>query len=85
MGRDILQKLGIALQQRPKQSPGNNISSISHIENEKNIINWVLRKYPHLCSQIGKSKNHIAKSIFKQNYTPNQQKEEGYHYTYSKN
>ena len=74
MGRDILQKLGIALQQRPKQSPGNNINSISHIETEKNIIIWVLRKYPHLCSRIAKSKNHIAQSNFKQNHTPNQQK-----------
>ena len=74
MGRDILQKLGISLQQRPKQSPGNNIKSISHIEIEKNIIKWVLRKNPHLCTRIGKSKNHIAKSILKQNHTPNQQK-----------
>ena len=46
MVRVILQKLGISLQQRPKQSPGNNINSISHIENEKNIIKWVLRKKP---------------------------------------
>ena len=74
MGRDILQKLGIGLQQRPKQSPGSNLNSISHIETEKNIIKWVLRKYPHFCSRIGKSKDPIAKSIFKQNHIPKQQK-----------
>ena len=74
MGRDILQKLGITLQQRPMRSPGNYINPISHIETEKNIIKWILRKYPYLCSRIGKSKNHIANSILKENHTPLQQK-----------
>ena len=32
------------------------------------------KKYPRLCTRIGKSKNCIAKSIFKQNHIPNQQK-----------
>ena len=31
-------------------------------------------KYPHLCTRLGKSKNHIAKSIFKRNQNPIQQK-----------
>ena len=35
VGRNILQKLGISLQQRPKQSPGNHIYSISYTETEK--------------------------------------------------
>ena len=74
MGRDILQKLGITLQQRPMRSPGNYINSISHIKTEKNIIEWILRKYPYLCSRIGKSKYHIANSILKENHTPIQQK-----------
>ena len=74
MGRDILQKLGITLQQRHMRSPGNYINSISHIETEKNIIKWILRKYPYVCSRNGKSKNHIANSILKENHTPIQQK-----------
>ena len=74
MGRDVLQKLGISLQQKPKNSPGNKINSISEIETEKNIIKWIFNKYPHLCTRLGKSKNHIAKSIFKQNHAPIQQK-----------
>ena len=74
MGRDILQKLGITLQQRHMRSPGNYINSISHIKTEKNIIKWILRKYPYVCSRIGKSKNHIANSILKENHTPIQQK-----------
>ena len=74
MGRDDLQKLGIALQQKPNKSPGNQINSISTIQTEKNIIKWIYNKYPHLCTRLGKSKNHIAKSIFKQNHNPTQQK-----------
>ena len=74
MGRDILQKLVITLQQRHMRSPGNYINSISHIETEKNIIKWILRKYPYVCSRIGKSKNHIANSILKENHIPIQQK-----------
>ena len=74
MGRDVLQKLGISLQQKPNKSPGNQINSISSIETEKNIIKWIYNKYPHLCTRLGKSKNHVAKSIFKQNHIPIQQK-----------
>ena len=74
MGRDVLQKLGISLQQKPNKSPGNQINSISSIETEKNIIKWIYNKYPHLCTRLGKSKNHVARSIFKQNHIPIQQK-----------
>ena len=74
MGRDILQKLGIALQQKTNQSPVNKINSISSIETEKIIIKWIYKKYSNLCTKLGKSKNHIAQSIFKQNHAPFQQK-----------
>ena len=74
MGRDIFQKLRISLHQRSKQSPGEHINKISNIETEKNIIKCIIKKYPHLCTRLGKSKNHIAKWIFKQNHIPNQQK-----------
>ena len=74
MGRDVLQKLGISLQQQPCKSPGNKINSISSIETEKHIIKWIYNKFPHLCTRPRKSKNHVAKSNFKQNHTPIQQK-----------
>ena len=74
MGRDVLQKLGISLHQKPNKSPGKQINSISSIETEKNIIKWIYNKYPHLCTRLGKSKNHVAKSIFKQNHSPIQRK-----------
>ena len=44
------------------------------MKQKKNIIKWIFNKYPHLCTRLGKSKNHIAKSIFKQNHAPIQQK-----------
>ena len=33
-----------------------------------------IQKYPHLCTRLGRSKNHMAKSIFKENFTPTQHK-----------
>ena len=74
MGRDVLKKLEVSLQQKANKSPGNQISSVSSIETETNILKWNYIKYPHLCTRIGKSKNHVAKSVFKQNQVPIQQK-----------
>ena len=34
----------------------------------------IFQKYPHLCTRLGRSKNHIAKSLIRQNYTPSQHK-----------
>ena len=73
MGRDILTKLGITLSAQKK--PGKTINLISNIQTEKNIIKWIFHKYPHLCTRCGYLwKNHIAKSIFKSQYTPSQHK-----------
>ena len=33
-----------------------------------------IQRYPHLCSRLGRSKNHIAKSLLRENHNPNQQK-----------
>ena len=72
MGRDILTKLGITLSAQKK--PGKTINIITNIQTEKNIIKWIFQKYPHLCTRLGRSKNHIAKSIFKSQYKPSQHK-----------
>ena len=72
MGRYILTKLGITLSAQKK--PGKTINLISNIQTEKNIIKWIFHKYPHLCTRLGRSKNHIAKSIFTSQYTPSQHK-----------
>ena len=72
MGRDILTKLEITLSAQKK--PGKTINLISNIQTEKNIIKWIFHKYPHLCTRLGQSKNHIAKSIYKSQYTPSQHK-----------
>ena len=72
MGRDLLSKLGITL--NASKNTGKPINFISNLQTEKNIIKWVFQKYPHLCTRLGRSKNHIAKSIFKSTYTPSQHK-----------
>ena len=72
MGRDILTKLGITLSAHKR--PGKTINIIKNIQTEKNIIKWIFHKYPHLCTRLGRSKNHIAKSIFESQYTPSQHK-----------
>ena len=72
MGRDVLAKLGITLKAQKPQ--GKQIQKIFNIQTEINIIKWTVHKYPHLCTRLGRSKNHIAKSVFKQNYTPSPHK-----------
>ena len=72
MGRDLLAKLGITL--NANKPNGKQNSQIFNIQTEKNIIKWIIQKYPHLCTRLGRSKNHIAQSIFKASYTPLQNK-----------
>ena len=72
MGHDVLPKLGTSLQQTKQQ--GRQIHHISDVEYGKSIIKWTFKKYPHLCTRLGRSKNHIAKSLFQENHNPNQQK-----------
>ena len=69
LGRDTLQKLGIELSYK---TPGEKIHNIQPIQN--NIAKWIFEKYPHLCTRIGKSKNHIAKSTFHNSFHPTQHK-----------
>ena len=72
MGRDILQQLGIAL--TVTKPTGKTINLVSDASTEKNIVKWIFKKYPHLFTRLGRSKNHMAKSTFKQNFTPTQHK-----------
>ena len=72
MGRDLLSKLGITL--NASKNTGKPVNFISDLQTEKNIIKRVFQKYPNLCTHLVRSKNHIAKSIFKSEYTPSQPK-----------
>ena len=67
LGRDILGKLGFI----PSQNKGTHISNIN-LDNTLQIK--IINKFPHLCSRLGKSKNHIAKSTLKQDICPYQHK-----------
>ena len=67
MGRDVLGKLGFTL----SQNKGTHINNIN-LDNRLEIK--IINKFPHLCSRLGKSKNHIAKSTLKQDISPYQHK-----------
>ena len=67
MRQDILGKLGFAL----SQNKGTNINNIN-LDDRLEIK--IRKKFPHLCSRLGKSKNHIAKSTLKQDISPYQHK-----------
>ena len=72
MGRDILQQLGIYL--TATKPTGKTIGLISDASTEQNIIKWIFKKYPHLCTRLGRSKNNMAKSTFKEKFTPTHHK-----------
>ena len=67
LGRDILQKLGIHVSQTKQ---GEEI--INCIKSEQQKTHNIFKNFPHLCTRLGKSKNHIAKSTFKQYFKPTQ-------------
>ena len=69
LGRDTFQKLGIELTYK---TPGEKIFNIQPIQN--NIAKWIFEKNPHLCTRIGESKNHIAKSTVHNSFHPTQHK-----------
>ena len=51
------------------------IHHILGFEAGKNIIKWIFKKYTHLCTLLlGRSKIHIAKTLFRENRNPNQLK-----------
>ena len=72
MGRDILQQLGIHF--TATKPTGKTIGLISDTTTEQNVIKWIFKKNPHLCTHLGRSKNHMAKSTFKENFIPTQHK-----------
>ena len=77
MGRDVLSKLGLTLTQQ--QTEGKKVFNINKNIIEQNIKKWIFKKYPHLYTRLGRSKNHIAKSIMKKKRQHNT-KDEEYHY-----
>ena len=70
LGRDILQKLGIHLTQTKQGEKTVNFIN----PDQKQITHKIFKNFPHLCTRLGKTKNHIAKSTFKQYFKPTQHK-----------
>ena len=71
MGRDIMDKLGLRLTMTPPHSQGE--KKLLNISNtHQRISKWIFHKYPHLCTRLGRSRNHVAKSTFKNDFIPTQ-------------
>ena len=73
MGRNSLTKLGLTLTQQ-QVTKGKKILNINGHGIEQNITKWIFKKHSHLCTRLGRSKNHIAKSKLKKEKTPTQRK-----------
>ena len=63
LGRDVLTNFGFTISQ-------NKGTHINNIQSDTPIQLPIIRKYPHLGTRLGKSKNHIAKSTIKQDIQP---------------
>ena len=73
MGRDFMDKLGLRLTMGTQQKEGErNLLNITNTH--LRISKWIFQKYPHLCSRLGRSRNHVAKSTFKSEINPTQHK-----------
>ena len=70
LGRDFLQKLGI----HPSEKLKGEKYMIKQINKYQQIALNMFENHPHLRTRLGRSKNHIAKSTFKQYFKPTQPK-----------
>ena len=69
IGRNILPQLGIRLiQEKPKQERVMNLRDQEQSNPE--IKQWVKDNYPQLCICVGKSKNHIMRTQFNNEFVP---------------
>ena len=72
MGRDIMDQLGLRLTMTTTNKGEKNLFNISNTH--QRISKRIFNKYPHLCTRLGRSKNHVAKSTFKKEFQPTQHK-----------
>ena len=73
MGRDILDKLGLRLTMDTQQIEGER-KQLNITNTHSRIFKWIFQKYPHLCTRLGRSRNHVAKSTFKKEINRTQHK-----------
>ena len=63
LGRDVIDNLGLHLAlSRQKNKGEQNLFNISN--SHQKISKSIFHKYPHLCTRLGRSNNHVAKSTF---------------------
>ena len=70
LGRDLFDKLGITISQKPCPN-----TEVNNIEPPWVIEKSFAKEYPELISQIGKSKHHTVNSKFHKNYRVKLEKE----------
>ena len=69
VGRDLFDALGISVTQIPK----NEDSMVNTITTQCPLKTRIAKQFPQLITRIGRSKIHIVKSKFHQNFRPKQQ------------
>ena len=82
IGRIMLPQIGVKLiQEKHKQ---NVLNVREQEESDPEIKQWVKKYFQQLCIRIGKSKNHMMKTQFSQDFMPIQQKGRRIPVTYRK-
>ena len=71
-GRNMLTQIGVKLIQEKQKHNGLNVREQE--ESDQEIKQWVKGNFQQLCIRIGKSKNHMMKTQFNQDFMPIQQK-----------
>ena len=73
IGRDVMDQLGLRLtMKKPNIKSEKNLLNISNTH--QRISKRIFTKYPHLCTRLGRSKNHVAKSTYKKDFQPTHHK-----------
>ena len=68
-----MDQLGLRLTMtKPNIKGEKNLLNISNTH--QRISNWIFTKYPHLCTILSRSKNHVVKLTFKKDFQPTQHK-----------
>ena len=73
IGKHIMDKLGLHFAMTLRQTKGE-IKLLYNSGKHERISKWIFNKVPHLCTRLGRSKNHIARSVFISEFQPTQHK-----------
>ena len=73
MGRDVMDQMGLRLTMtEPNIKVEKKLLNMSNTY--QRISKRIFTKYPHICTRLGRSKNHVAKSTFRKVFQPRKHK-----------